>query len=54
MLERGVHPGIASAALGHSSPAFTMSVYQHVLDGMGEVAAKAIGDAMTGTGTPSA
>jgi integrase len=48
MLERGVHPGIASAALGHSSPAFTMNVYQHVLDGMGAVAADAIEQALGG------
>jgi integrase len=42
LLERGVHPAIASAVLGHSSPAFTMGTYQHVLDGMTEVAAEAL------------
>lgn len=35
LLEQGEHPAVASAVLGHSSPAFTMSVYQHVLDSMG-------------------
>lgn len=46
MLAEGVHPAIASAVLGHSSPAFTMSVYQHVLDGMTDQAALAIGRAL--------
>ncbi|MGH9001537.1 MAG: tyrosine-type recombinase/integrase, partial [Acidimicrobiia bacterium] len=41
-LEQGLHPAIASAALGHSSPAFTMGAYQHVLDGMGAQAAEAL------------
>lgn len=43
MLDRGVHPAIASAVLGHASPAFTMSTYQHVLDGMTDQAADALG-----------
>jgi integrase len=46
MLAEGVHPAIASAVLGHSSPAFTMSVYQHVTDGMTEQAAVALGRAL--------
>jgi integrase len=41
-LEQGLHPAIASAALGHASPAFTMSVYQHVVDGMSDRAAAAL------------
>jgi integrase len=41
-LEQGLHPAIASAALGHASPAFTMSVYQHVVDGMSDQAAAAL------------
>jgi integrase len=41
-LEQGLHPAIASAALGHSSPAFTMSVYQHVVEGMSDRAAAAL------------
>jgi len=45
LLGRGVHPAIASAALGHASPAFTMTVYQHVLDGMTAQVAAAIDDA---------
>lgn len=42
LLGRGVHPAIASATLGHASPAFTMSVYQHILDGMTAQAAAAV------------
>ena len=42
LLAGGVHPAIASAALGHASPGFTMSVYQHVLDEMTDQAAAAI------------
>lgn len=45
LLSRGVHPAIASATLGHASPAFTMTVYQHVLDGMTAQAAAAIDEA---------
>jgi integrase len=45
LLASGVHPAIASAALGHASPAFTMTVYQHVLDGMTAQAAAAIDEA---------
>ncbi|MGH8991528.1 MAG: tyrosine-type recombinase/integrase [Acidimicrobiia bacterium] len=41
-LEQGLHPAIASAALGHASPAFTMAVYQHVVDGMSDQAAAAL------------
>lgn len=42
LLAQGVHPAIASAALGHATPGFTMSVYQHVLDEMTDQAAAAI------------
>jgi hypothetical protein len=44
-----VQSAIASAVLGHASPAFTMSTYQHVLDGMTDQAADAI-DVAFGTG----
>lgn len=46
-LEQGLHPAIASAALGHASPAFTMSVYQHVVDGLSDRAAAALEAAFT-------
>lgn len=45
MMERGVHPAIVSKSLGHSSEAFTMSVYRHVRDEMLDKAADALGDA---------
>jgi integrase len=52
LLAAGVHPKIASEALGHSSVAFTMDVYSHVLPAMQEQAGRAIqealGDAIAG------
>ncbi len=36
MLLRGASPKVISAALGHSSVAFTMDTYSHILDGMME------------------
>jgi len=41
----GVHPKVVSEALGHSSVAFTMEVYQHVLPTMQEHAAHAVNEA---------
>lgn len=34
LLKAGVPVKVVSERLGHSSPAFTMTVYQHVLPGM--------------------
>jgi integrase len=34
MLLRGAKPKVISEALGHSSVAFTMDVYSHILQGM--------------------
>ena len=34
MLLRGSKPKVISEALGHSSVAFTMDVYSHIIDGM--------------------
>jgi integrase len=42
MLKANTPPKITSEALGHSSVAFTMDVYSHVLPTMGDVAAEAI------------
>jgi hypothetical protein len=33
---RGAKPKVISEALGHSSVAFTMDVYSHIIDGMQE------------------
>jgi integrase len=38
MLLRGAPPKVISEALGHSSVAFTMDVYSHILPGMQEEA----------------
>ncbi|MBA7485865.1 Tyrosine recombinase XerC [subsurface metagenome] len=40
MLLAGIHPKIVSEALGHSSVAFTLDVYSHVIPGLQEAAAK--------------
>jgi integrase len=34
MLPRGAKPKVISEALGHSSVAFTMDVYRHIIEGM--------------------
>ncbi len=34
MLLRGAKPKVISEALGHSSAAFTMDVYSHIIEGM--------------------
>ena len=48
LLVAGVHPKVVSEALGHSSVAFTMDTYQHVLPTMGEQVAAAIETALGG------
>jgi integrase len=48
LLDRGVHPAITSAVLGHSNVGFTMNTYQHVLDGMTAVAASELNQALGG------
>ena len=37
MLLRGAKPKVISEALGHSSVAFTMDVYSHIIEGMQQV-----------------
>jgi integrase len=44
MARRGVSPTVTSRVLGHSSEAFTMSVYQHPDDAMLDAAADALAD----------
>ena len=36
MLAKGTRPKVISEALGHSSVAFTMDVYSHIIEGMQE------------------
>jgi integrase len=38
---------VVSERLGHSTPAFTMTVYQHVLPGMQREAVQALANAKT-------
>jgi integrase len=40
LLRRGVHLKVVQERLGHSTPAFTLHVYSHVLPGMQEEAAR--------------
>lgn len=48
LLKAGVHVKVVSERLGHASPAFTMTVYQHVIPGMQADAAKKFGAALCG------
>ena len=48
LLKAGVPVKVVSERLGHSSPAFTMTVYQHVLAGMQADAAAAFSAAVFG------
>jgi integrase len=48
LLLAGVNVKVVSERLGHASPAFTMTVYQHVLPGMQADAARAFSDAVFG------
>ena len=56
MLKAGVPLKVVSERLGHSTPAFTMAVYQHVLPGMqrdaADMFARTINDAVTDAGIP--
>ena len=45
LLEQGVHPAVASPVLGHSSVAFTIDTYQHVVDLMTDQAASSLANA---------
>src|SRR5205807_10539615 len=48
LLRAGVPVKVVSERLGHSSPAFTMTVYQHVLPGMQADAAATFSDVVFG------
>ncbi len=50
LLQQNVHPKVVSERLGHSSIAFTMTVYQHVMPGMQAEAAATFGAAVFGSG----
>lgn len=42
LLRQGAHPKVVQERLGHSTPAFTLHVYSHVLPGIQEQAARAL------------
>jgi len=46
MLKSGVHPKIVSERLGHSTVAFTLDTYSHVVPGLQEAAAKAFDEVL--------
>jgi integrase len=48
LLRAGVHPKVVQERLGHSTPAFTLAVYSHVLPGMQEEAARALSSRLLG------
>ncbi len=48
LLQEGVPVKVVSERLGHSSPAFPMTVYQHVMPGMQAEAAATFGNAVFG------
>ena len=50
LLQQNVHPKVVSERLGHSSVAFTMTVYQHVMPGLQAQAASAFQAAVFGEG----
>lgn len=54
LLRAGVHPKVVQERLGHSTPAFTLAVYSHVLPGMQEEAARTLSARLLGRDWPPA
>ena len=52
LLRAGVPVKVVSERLGHANPAFTMTVYQHVIPGMQEEAATLFAELIFGSGEP--
>jgi integrase len=48
LLRAGVHPKVVQERLGHSTPAFTLATYSHVLPGMQEEAARLVAQRLLG------
>ncbi len=46
MLLAGIHPKVVSEMLGHSSVAFTLDVYSHVVPGLQEAAGKRLDEVL--------
>jgi integrase len=49
LLHQGENPKIVQERLGHSSPAFTLAVYSHVVPGMQEQAARRLAERLLGS-----
>lgn len=47
-LAQGDHPKVVQELLGHSTAAFTMQVYSHLLPGMQEQSAKRLAESLLG------
>ena len=47
LLAKGGHPKIVSEMLGHSSSAITLDIYSHVIPGIEDTAALAMGDLLS-------
>ena len=46
LLTKGVHPKIVSDILGHSSISITLDTYSHLIPGMGDIALRAMEEAL--------
>jgi len=46
MLAAGEHPKVVSERMGHSTVAFTLATYSHVIPGMHEAAAQRLADVL--------
>jgi integrase len=53
MLLRGVKPKVISEALGHSSVAFTMDIYSHIIERMQEDAMALLDEVLPKKITPN-
>jgi integrase len=50
MLASGEHPKVVSERMGHSTVAFTLATYGHVIPGMHETAAQRLANVLDGDG----
>ena len=48
LLSRGVHPKFVQELLGHATISITLDTYSHVLPGMGDHAARAMENVLSG------
>jgi integrase len=48
LLQQGANPKVVQERLGHSTPAFTLAIYGHVLPGMQEEATRTLEERLFG------